>query len=53
LERLWENRARLKEMGVQARRTAEQKIPEKPVETFVEKLSALLPKKQIRLAAQA
>jgi glycosyltransferase involved in cell wall biosynthesis len=44
LERLWENRVRLKEMGAAARKTAEQKIPQKPVEIFVENLLGLLPK---------
>jgi len=44
LERLWENRARVEAMGSSARKTAEQKIPQKPVEAFVEQLLALLPK---------
>lgn len=44
LERLWENRARLEEMGNSARRAAGKKIPRKPVEIFVEQLLALLPK---------
>jgi glycosyltransferase involved in cell wall biosynthesis len=44
LDRLWENRTHLKEMGSAARKTAEKKIPQKPVEMFVENLLALLPK---------
>ncbi len=44
LERLWENRSRLAEMGVQARRTAEEKIPRDPAAAFVGQLAALLPR---------
>ncbi len=43
LERLWENRAGLSEMGLNARRTAEQKISSDPVQIFVDELAQLLP----------
>jgi glycosyltransferase involved in cell wall biosynthesis len=42
LERLWENRARLPDMGVRARETVARLIPPKPVEGFVGELSALI-----------
>jgi len=43
LERMWQQRADLSAMGVNARRTVEQKMPPNAVEEFVKDITRLLP----------